>query len=82
MLERLKTEPKTVGMRTTVRAIENGSAIHAFIANDADVFITRRVQELCQQKDIEYTRVDTMKELGEACGVQVPTACAAIKKHA
>ena len=82
MLERLKTEPKTVGMRTTVRAIENGDVIHAFIANDADVFITRRVQELCQQKDIEYTRVDTMKQLGEACGVQVPTACAAIKRRA
>ena len=82
MLERLKTEPKTVGMRTTIRAIEGGQAAHAFIANDADIFITRRVQELCQANDIEYTRVDTMKELGEACGVQVPTACAAIKKHA
>lgn len=82
MIERLKSEPKTVGMRTTIRAIENGQAIHAFIANDADVFITRRVQELCQAKEIEYTRVETMKELGEACGVQVPTACAAIKQRA
>ncbi len=82
MLERLNTSVKTVGMRTTIRAIENGRALHAFIAEDADVFITRRVQELCQMKDIPYTRVESMKMLGEACGVQVPTACAAIVNHA
>ena len=52
MLEKLKTDPKTVGMRTTIRAIENGEAVYAFLADDADVFITRRVQELCQQKDV------------------------------
>ena len=56
--------------------------MYAFLADDADVFITRRVQELCQQKDVPYERIRTMKELGEACGVQVPTACAAIKRHA
>ena len=82
MLEKLKTDPKTVGMRTTIRAIENGEAVYAFLADDAEVFITRRVQELCQQKDVPYERIRTMKELGEACGVQVPTACAAIKRHA
>ena len=82
MLEKLKTEEKTVGLRTTVRLIENDQALHAFIAEDADVFITRRVQELCQAHSVEYTRVSSMKELGEVCGVQVPTACAAIKKHA
>ena len=82
MLEKLKTEEKTVGLRTTVRLIENDQALHAFIAEDADVFITRRVQELCQTHSVEYTRVSSMKELGEVCGVQVPTACAAIKKHA
>ena len=82
MLERLITEDKTVGLRTTVRLIENDQALFAFIAEDADVFITRRVQELCQSHGVEYTRVSSMKQLGEACGVQVPTACAAIKKHA
>jgi hypothetical protein len=53
MLEKLKTDPKTVGMRTTIRAIENGEAVYAFLADDADVFITRRVQELCQDPDDE-----------------------------
>ncbi|MBQ4158145.1 MAG: ribosomal L7Ae/L30e/S12e/Gadd45 family protein [Clostridia bacterium] len=82
MLDTLKMSAKTVGMRTTIRAIESGAAYHAFIAEDADVFITRRVQELCQAKDIPYTRVESMKMLGEACGVQVGAACAALVKHA
>lgn len=82
LLEKLKTAIKAVGMRTTIKAIESGNCEHAFIADDADVFISRRITELCKQMDVEYTRVSTMKALGEACSVQVPTACAAIKKHA
>ena len=79
VLEKLKTADKVVGTRTTLKAIEAGKCVHAFVAEDADVFITRRVTELCQKMGVEYTRVETMKLLGEACGVQVPTACAAIK---
>lgn len=82
LLEKLKTAIKAVGMRTTVKTIESGNCEHAFIADDADVFISRRITELCKQHGVEYTRVETMKMLGEACSVQVPTACAAIKKHA
>jgi len=82
LLEKLKTAEKVVGTRTTLKAIENGKCEHVFIAEDADVFITRRVTELCRKAGCEYTRVETMKMLGEACGVQVPTACAAIKNHA
>ena len=82
LLEKLKTAIKAVGMRTTIKAIESGNCEHAFIAEDADVFISRRITELCKQMNVEYTRVDSMKTLGEACSVQVPTACAAIKKHA
>jgi len=82
LLEKLKTAIKAVGMRTTIKAIESGNCAHAFIAEDADVFISRRITELCRQNDVEYTRVESMKALGEACSVQVPTACAAIKKHA
>ena len=82
LLEKLKTAIKAVGMRTTIKAIESGNCVHAFIADDADVFISRRVTELCRQMNVEYTRVESMKALGEACLIQVPAACAAIKKHA
>lgn len=80
MPQRLKESKKTVGTRTTMRAIEAGNAVHVFVADDADLFITRRVTELCSERNVEYTRVDTMKKLGEYCGVNVKTACCALVK--
>ena len=80
MLEQLKAAPHTVGMRTTLRAVETGKAVTVFLAEDADVFVTRRVQEACQKANVEYVRVPSMKELGEQCGLGVKAACAAIVK--
>lgn len=80
-MQRLKVNPHTVGMRTTLRAIENGKAELVFLAEDADVFVTRRVQESCKAKNVAYERVSSMKDLGEACEVSVKTACAAILKQ-
>ncbi len=80
MPQRLKDGKKTVGTRTTIRAIEAGDALHVFVADDADLFITRRVTELCAERKIDYTRVETMKKLGEYCGVNVKTACCALIK--
>ncbi len=80
-VERLKTDPHTVGMRTTLRAIETGKAELVFVAQDADVFVTRRVQEACRDANVAYERVSSMKDLGDACGVSVKTACAAIVKQ-
>lgn len=79
-MQRLKVTPHTVGMRTTLRAIESGKAELVFLADDADVFVTRRVQESCKAMNVAYERVSSMKDLGEACEVSVKTACAAILK--
>jgi len=79
-LEELRNNAHTTGLRTTLRAIESGKAVKVFIADDADVFVKRRLQEACTASHIEYVRVAAMKELGEACGVSVKAACAAIVK--
>ena len=80
-MQRLRTNPHTVGMRTTLRAIESGKAELVFLAQDADVFVTRRVQEACKAANVAYERVSSMAELGDACEVSVKTACAAIVKQ-
>ena len=79
-MEQLKTSAHTAGMRTTLRAIENKTAQRVFIADDADVFVKRRVQEACEAASVPYERVEGMKALGEACGMSVKTACAALVK--
>ena len=80
MLEKLKNSPKVVGTRRLVRAIQAGEIAEAYVARDADLFILRQVREACSQVGVRIVEVDTMKQLGEACGVDVKTASAGIRK--
>ena len=80
MLEKLKNANKVVGTRRLVRAIQAGEIQEAYLADDADLFILRQVKEACQQANVRIVPVETMKALGAACGVEVPTAAAGIRK--
>ena len=77
-VEELKNGPHTVGLRTTLRAVQSGKALRVYVAEDADVFVRRRVQEVCAAQDVECVKVPAMKELGSACSLQVKAACAAL----
>ena len=80
MLEKLKNAAKVVGTRRLLRAIQNGEIEEAYVARDADLFILRQVREACNAAGVRMVEVDTMKELGQACGVEVKTASAGIRK--
>lgn len=80
MLEKLKNASKVVGTRRLLRAIQAGEIEVAYIANDADLFIVRQVKQACNENGTRLVEVDTMKELGQACGVEVKTASAGIRK--
>ena len=80
MLEKLKNAQKVVGTRRLLRAIQNGEIEEAYVARDADLFILRQVREACNAAGVRMVEVDTMKELGQACGVEVKTASAGIRK--
>ena len=80
MLEKLKNAAKVVGTRRLLRAIQNGEIEEAYVARDADLFILRQVREACAAAGVRMVEVDTMKELGQACGVEVKTASAGIRK--
>ena len=79
-MQRLRTEPKVVGTRRLAKAIEQGRIKVAFVANDADLFITRQIGDLCEKHNVPVVAVPTMKALGEACVVQVKTAAAGLLK--
>ena len=80
MLEKLKNASKVVGTRRLLRAIQAGEISEAYIARDADLFIVRQVREACNQANVRMVEVDTMVQLGQACGVEVKTASAGIRK--
>ena len=80
MLEKLKNASKVVGTRRLLRAVQAGEIAEAYIARDADLYIVRQVREACNQANVRMVEVDTMAQLGQACGVEVKTASAGIRK--
>lgn len=83
MLEDLKkASNKTVGMKQTLRAVQEGKALKVYLAKDIDDYISRKVQDQCQSHGINIIMVDSMIELGQACGIAVGAATAAILKDA
>lgn len=80
VLEVLKGSNKAIGIKQTLKAVENGTAAKVFIAMDADEKITGNLKELCRANAIEIIYVDTMKQLGKAVGIEVGASAACILK--
>ncbi len=78
MLSKLQTSEKLVGLKQSKKAIREGLASHAFIAQDAEERIKKPFIELCTENGVGYTLVETMQKLGEACRIDVPTAAAVL----
>lgn len=80
VMESIKHANKVVGLKQVRGALIDGKAERVYIAEDAEAGYTRPVVELCGASGIEPVFVGTRKELGRACGVDVPTAVAAVLK--
>ena len=62
MLELLKSRNKAIGIKQTLRAVENDAAGKVYIARDADEKVTGKLKEYCLSKAVEIEYVDTMKQ--------------------
>ncbi len=80
MIEGLKTAQKVVGIKQSARAVKEGNALTAYIAQDADRHVVQQLEDLCEEKCVKIIRVDTMEELGEICGIEVKAASAVVLK--
>lgn len=70
----------SVGVKQSMKIISSDRANVLFVANDADHFVVKQVIDLATEKSIEIVYVDTMKELGRACNIDVGAATAVIEK--
>lgn len=70
-----------IGLKQTIKAIEQGMVKEVFVAKDADARLTSKVVSLCREKTIPVDVVDSMRNLGKACGIEVGAAAAAIIIH-
>lgn len=71
---------KTVGTKQTLRAVKENRALKVFIAKDAQRHVYEPLLRLCEEKKVPVVWVDTMVELGQACGIEVGCASVAILK--
>ncbi|KSU78430.1 50S ribosomal protein L7ae-like protein [Fictibacillus enclensis] len=68
-----------VGTKQTIKALQNGEVRELVVADDADPRVTGKVLQIAQERLVPITRVDSMKKLGKACGIDVGAATVAIK---
>ena len=80
MLEELKKCNRAVGIKQTLKAVENDSAKVVFIAKDADEKVIGSLKALCLTKAVELEFVDTMKQLGKAVGIEVGASAVCMLK--
>ena len=71
MLEGLKEKEKVVGIKQSLKQLKKGTVKKVFIADDADRQLMCDIEELCKKKDVNIVHVNTMKELGKICGIDV-----------
>ena len=80
MLEKLDDSRKVVGLRRLMKALAQNGIATAYLADDAEMYIRTQVTEACEKAGAKLIVVPTMAELGRACGVEVKTAAAGLRK--
>lgn len=80
MQELKASQRRIVGLKQTVKAIKNDTAKKVYLAEDADDFIKQSVIDACKDKNLQIINVNSMKELGDACGISIGASTAAIIK--
>ncbi len=78
MLDNLRFKKKIVGIKQSLRALEEGIAVQVILAKDADPRVLGKIKELCNKNNIEIIYADNMKLLGKACGIDVGAASVVI----
>lgn len=68
----------TIGLKQTLKAMEEQKVIEVFIAEDVDAHIKDKVVQLARHLNISYEVVDSKRKLGAACGISVSAATVAI----
>ena len=67
-----------VGAKQLRKALQKGICRYVFLAENADPSITEPIAELCGKTEVPHHWVDSMVDLGRACGIEVGAAAAAV----
>lgn len=76
-----KPKLRVVGVNQVLRLVRTGAAEKVFIAGNAEEQLIKPVRELCLKGKVPVVKVNSMQELGKACGIQVEASAAALLKQ-
>jgi large subunit ribosomal protein L7A len=71
-------EKRIVGAKQSLKAIKSGAASIVYIADNAELKVTKPIIEACDLHGVELVHVETMQKLGVLCGIDVGAAAACV----
>jgi len=75
------SKEKIIGLKQTLRAIQQDRVVQVFIASDIEGHITTKIIASCEDKKIPITALNlTQKDLGKLCQIEVGASVVAITK--
>lgn len=80
-MKELQSGKKVSGVKQSRRAVRDDLALAVYLARDADPALTDPIRKLCLEKGVPIVDRCTMRELGQAAGIQVGTAAAVLLKE-
>ena len=80
MEDLINAASKAVGTRQVLRGLKAGTLSRVYVANDADTYLFQQVVRAAEDAGVPAVRVASMKELGQALGLDVACAAAGIIK--
>ena len=67
-----------VGAKQLKKALIGGRAQRVFLAKNADPGLTEPIEAMCRERNVSCAWVSSMADLGQACGIEVGAAAAAV----
>jgi len=69
-----------IGTKQTLKAMRNGEVMEVVIAKDAEEHITNSIVQEAVNRRIPYEFVESKKQLGVACNIDVAATVVAIRR--
>ncbi|WP_066072286.1 50S ribosomal protein L7ae-like protein [Neobacillus soli] len=74
----LQAQRVIIGTKQTVKALREGKVQELIVAGDAEAKVTAKVVDVAKEFNVPILKVDSMKKLGKACGIEVGASTVAI----
>lgn len=77
MIDRLVGK-KVIGVKQSIKAIKDGKGTVLYVAKDAERKIIIPLVELALRNEVKVIEIDTMRDLGKMCGIDVKSSATLI----